>query len=253
MGDPRLIALRSAYEGAWINDRRAYHGLEGFVDRIFNSVTVSVTAEGKLLITGGDGARVLTPEGDPADGRFRGENGDLTVFRIRDGKADLAITTLGTSALEREPLWERPEALAIGAALTALLALWTLRDGWMRLRRTPRQTDQQFRANRLRLTSALLYLGAFIAVIVGAAGAADEEAMIFNWPGPAVIVASVCALLAALTALASLALAPWVWRGGRRMESWGFNRKFGYSLTVSVFSLYGVLLTFWGGLEPWSR
>lgn len=252
-GDKRLLSVRSLYEGAWINDRRAYHGLEGFVDRVLNSTEIRVTPDGRLLIAGGGASRLLTPEGDPAAGRFRADNDDLTAFRVRNGRADLAIISLGTAALEREPVWERPGLLALASALAAIFSLWTLRDGWRRLRRTPRQTDRQLLASRLRLTCAFLYLLAFAALTVWLLGAGDEEAMLYNWPGPALIMASVCALLASLFSAGAVALLPWVWRGGRRMQSWGLDRKIGYSLTVSVFALYGVLLAFWGALEPWSR
>jgi hypothetical protein len=67
-----------------------------------------------------------------------------------------------------------------------------------------------------------------------------------------VILASSCALTAALLTLLTILMAPSVWRGGRRVDSWTPWRKLRFTLTTVIFAAFSLMLGLWGGLAPWS-
>ena len=76
--------------------------------------------------------------------------------------------------------------------------------------------------------------------------------VMYNWPGPFLLVASACALVAALLTGLTLLMAPAVWRGGRRVDSWTAWRKLRFTITTLVFAAFSLILALWGALEPWS-
>jgi hypothetical protein len=73
----------------------------------------------------------------------------------------------------------------------------------------------------------------------------------YHWPGPLVILASACALVAAILTLMTIVMAPTVWRGGRRVDSWTAWRKLRFTLTTVIFAAFSVMLGLWGALAPW--
>jgi chromate transport protein ChrA len=76
--------------------------------------------------------------------------------------------------------------------------------------------------------------------------------VMYSWPTSTVLVASACALVAALLTAVTLLMAPAVWRGGRRVDSWNGWRKLRFTLSTLVFAGFSLLLAYWGFLEPWS-
>jgi hypothetical protein len=74
----------------------------------------------------------------------------------------------------------------------------------------------------------------------------------YHWPGPWLILASACALTAALLTLLTIIMAPSVWRGGRRVDSWTGWRKLRFTMTTLIFAALSLMLGLWGALAPWS-
>jgi hypothetical protein len=74
----------------------------------------------------------------------------------------------------------------------------------------------------------------------------------YGWPGPLVVTASACALVAAALTLVTIVAAPAIWQGGRRVDSWTGLRKTFFTMTVLIYTAFSVLLALGGALEPWS-
>ena len=139
-------------------------------------------------------------------------------------------------------------------ALIALVAsLATLGGIVLRARKDLRETRSQKRASLAQTSAAVLWLLAAVCFWVWTGQAADVGNIFYSFPGPLLLVASSCAFVAALLTLVCLALLPFIWRGGRRLESWTMWRKIRFTVTTVVFALFGILLALWGALEPWSR
>ena len=66
------------------------------------------------------------------------------------------------------------------------------------------------------------------------------------------ITASACALVAAILGAGNVVLLPFVWRGGRRVDSWSVGRKLRFTATTLIFAALAVLIGLWGGLTPWA-
>ncbi len=138
-------------------------------------------------------------------------------------------------------------ALALIASLAILIGLF-VRD-----RRDFRQTTVQRRASGLQTTSAVLWILAALSLAVWSLGAmADQARTFFDWPGGFILIASACALVAAMASVGQALLLPAVWRGGRRLDSWTTGRKLSFTLTVGVFMAFSAILAIWGALEPWN-
>ena len=87
---------------------------------------------------------------------------------------------------------------------------------------------------------------------LGDRGTGDLGKIMYGWPGPLVLMASACALVAALLTLLVLIMTPVVWRGGRRLDSWTIGRKFRFTATTLIFVAFSFQLLMWGALAPWS-
>jgi len=95
-----------------------------------------------------------------------------------------------------------------------------------------------------------------IAMITGGAwglGAGDVGKVMYEFPIPLLLIASACALVAALLTLLTVGMSPVVWRGGRRVDSWTAGRKLRFTATTAIFTAFAFILMWWGALEPWSR
>src|SRR5688572_1210627 len=66
-GPPReLVGSSAVYAGDYLSTRRRYSGLEGFLTRFANAMSVSVTSDGYLLVSGGLGpTQRYVPAGEP--------------------------------------------------------------------------------------------------------------------------------------------------------------------------------------------
>lgn len=252
-GSPDLVRARDAFEGRYVSSRRAYGGLEQAVGLVNGGVSVSVTADGKLLTQAIDGARLWVPEGDPATGRFISATGPQhLVFRMADGRAQSYQLASGAAVYERVGFWLRPNALAVMAALTALAAAATLAGVILRNRREFRENSMQSRASLVQNTQAALWLVALGLFAVWGLGTGDRAAVLYSWPGPFLVIGSACALVAGALTLVTLALTPAVWRGGRRVDSWSPLRKLFFTMTNLVYAAFTLMLGAWGAIWPWS-
>jgi CubicO group peptidase (beta-lactamase class C family) len=240
-----------AYEGQFLTTRRAYGGLEGFIDRLIGVTTVRAAPDGRLTLTQDGKSRQWTATGAP-DVFAPVNGGGLLVFQREDGRVARFFSPQGFAAFERIGFPHTPGLLATLAVLTALAAIATLIGVFTRDRRESRQTPTQARASLLQTTQAVLWLTTLGGVGVFAAGASDVSAVFFGWPSGWLLTASACAFVATLLTIATLTMAPVVWRGGRRVDSWTSLRKLAFTCTTLIFLSFALILAAWGFLEFWN-
>jgi CubicO group peptidase (beta-lactamase class C family) len=251
-GSPDLYAQRSAYAGDFLNDNRRYGGLEQFVSLLTERVRLDVSPEGRLLVTGARGG-TFVPTGQPNQLRRVGAPEHAGGVQMQDGVVERWLDPSGAGTYVRVPWWWRRRLLLAATALALWAAGATLVGLFTRDRLQSRQTDVQGRASAIQTSTAILW---FIAV--GGfgwwawQGLNDPTAAFADWPGPWVVIASSCALVASLCSLGQVLMLPAVWRGGRRVDSWTSWRKLRFSLTALIFLAFGATLLVWGALQPWS-
>jgi hypothetical protein len=248
----------SAFTGAFLTTRRAYHGLEGFADLLGAETNLSVTDDGVLASRDADQTRRWTPDPDASlDQRHvafnRLSGPERLVFETADGRAGRWFAPQARATFERSGPLSHPWFLAAWAAATALASVSALGGLFLRDRREFRQTSIQGRADAAQLSAAILWLIAIAGYFAWRAGASDPASLMYDWPGPWLLIASACAFVAAVMTAICLALAPIAWRGGRRLDSWTGWRKARFTATTVIFTVFAVLVGLWGGLEPWSR
>jgi len=240
-----------AYEGQFLTTRRAYGGLEGFIDRLIGEATVRAAPDGRLTLTL-DGQSSQWTATDKPDVFAPLAGSGLLVFQREDGRVARFFSPAGMAAYERIGFPYAPRLLKGLAALAALAALATLIGVATRDRREARQTPTQARASLLQTIQAVLWLIALLGLAVFASGAADEAQVFFGWPSGWLLTASACAFVATLLTVATLAMTPMVWRGGRRVDSWTSLRKLAFTCTTFIFLAFALLLAAWGFLEFWN-
>jgi CubicO group peptidase (beta-lactamase class C family) len=252
-GSPDLDAMRKAYAGDYLSEDRRYGGLEQFVALLAQRVRIDVSPDGRLLVAGREGGESFVPTGQPGQFREVGGAGRIAGFELKDGVAERWFAPSGAESFQRiGPHWRR-RTLAVAATLALLAAAGTLIGLFTRDRRESRQTDVQGRASAIQTSTAILWFVAVGGFGWWAVRALRDPALPFaEWPGPWVVIASSCALVASLCSLAQVLLLPVVWQGGRRVESWTTWRKLRFSLTALFFLAFGVILATWGALQPWS-
>ncbi|HEX6860847.1 MAG TPA: serine hydrolase domain-containing protein [Caulobacteraceae bacterium] len=251
-GSPSLKQQRDLYEGSYLTTRRAYGGMEGFIMSLIGFADVKVTPSGYLRTSDpGHGVRLWAAT--PKPGVFRGIDGPQTiVFDVKDGKATRFFAAGGAVTYQKRGDFAGPTLLAILALLTAIASLAVLIGLAFRSRRDFRQTSTQARASLMQTTQAVLWLAALATFGSWAAGTGDPANVVYNWPGVSLVLASACALVAAVLTLITVGLAPVIWRGGRRVDSWTLGRKLRFTLTVLIFAAFSADLAYWGALTPWS-
>ena len=240
-----------AYEGQFLTTRRAYGGLEGFIDRLIGEASVRAAPDGRLTLTL-DGQSSQWTATDQPDTFAPLSGAGLLVFEREDGKVTRFFSPTGAAAFERIGFPHQPGLLKLFAVLTALAAIATLIGVATRDRRESRQTPTQARASLLQTIQALLWLIALVGVGVFASGARDIARVFYGWPSGWLLTASACAFVATLLTLATLAMAPVVWRGGRRVDSWTSLRKLAFTCTTLIFLSFALILATWGFLEFWN-
>jgi len=145
-GSRALIADADAFEGVYLTDRRAYHGLEEMVDRLIGAIGVRVTSDGHLAVAAPEGPRLFSPKGPLAAGRFLADDDDTPlIFQMKDGRAVRFFAPSGSATFERIGWWRRTETLVVVTLLTVLAAALALRDLMARARRDFRETSSQRR------------------------------------------------------------------------------------------------------------
>ena len=252
-GSRELLEAGDLFDGAFISTRRAYGGLEGFVDLLSAGAKVATTSGGRLILTRGGASKAFVPEGPVGEGRFISTLGDERLgFWMAKGRASSFRLSANTETLYRAGFAERSGTLLAGGLLTLFAALATLGGLAARNRRELRQNQIQARAANVQTMQAGLWIVAIGLFALWSLGAADVQAIMYDWPGPLVVTASACALVAAALTVLTLVTVPAIWRGGRRVESWTGPRKLFFTLTVLIYAGFSTLLALGGALEPWS-
>lgn len=248
-----LARSADMFTGSYLTTRRANGGLEGFVGLLIGAA--EVTERGGRLVTGQGGeARSWVPDGPLAEGRFVSTTGDDRLFfRMQDGRAVSFRDEMNAATMKRAPFAERASTLGLGAGLTGFAAITTLIGLALRNRRELRQNPIQSRASMVQTMQAGLWVAALALFAAFATQAEDVQKVMYGWPGPLLITASACALVAAALTLVTIAALPAVWQGGRRVDSWTVSRKLSFTVTVLIYAAFSVLLAMAGALEPWSR
>lgn len=254
-GSRALVEAADAFEGAYLSTRRAQGGLEGFVGLIMGASEVTVTRGGRLLVTPALGEpSAWVPAGPVSEGRFIRQVGDQRLdFRMENGRAVSFRGALNTETARRAGLLQTVGVIGMLAGLTVAAALATFAGLVLRNRRELRQNQIQARAAIVQTMQAGLWLAAVALFAAWAGGASDIETVMYGWPGPLLVTASACALVAAALSLVTIAALPAVWQGGRRVDSWTASRKLFFTVSVLIYTAFSVILALNGALEPWSR
>jgi CubicO group peptidase (beta-lactamase class C family) len=243
---------RAVYDGTYLTLRRPYNGLEQFVFLLIGQAHMHVLSDGRLSITQGGEGHTWTPA-PGGGGRFiEDDNVHTSAFQFENGRAVRWFDPSGTATFERIGLLRQLPTLLGATLIAALAAIATLVGLFTRDRRESRETPMQARAGQVQLACAILFLLAIALTGVFALRAGDRGYVMYAWPTPYLLIASACALVATVLSFLTLGMAPTVWRGGRRVESWTAWRKLRFTITTFIFAGFSVLLAVWGALEPWS-
>jgi CubicO group peptidase (beta-lactamase class C family) len=250
-GSPWLKQNAGEFEGEYVSTRRSYRGLEQFIGLINARTQVEVTDAGYLRIGSRDSASLWLPEG--TGGRFREVGGwRKMTFALKDGRASGYYTASGVQLFQRAGFFGTLGWLVNLAFLAAIAAVATLGGLMIRDRKDHRETPMQRRASLMQTTQAILWLLAMGALAIWAGKAGDIAAIFFDWPGGWMLTASSCALVAAILSLVTLVLMPFIWRGGRRVESWTVGRKLRFTATTLIYVCFSLVLLMSGALVPWA-
>ncbi len=253
---PRDLGGSAAvYAGDYLSMRRRYSGLEGFLTRFANAISVSVSSDGYLLVSGGPGpTQRYVPAGEPDVFRPAvGPDGAGGWLRFeRDGGRVERVITMPV-AFERAGPLHRPITITLAAGLALFAAAAIVFGSFLRLRRPLAESNGQRLARRAQLATAVLWLLGIATFAVWIGGLIGDLTGVFrNWPGPLLATASFGALAASALTLFCALLLPSVWRGAPGLPGWTRWRKARYTTSVAIFAAFGILLGVWGALEPWA-
>ncbi len=243
-GRPEPGAEMAAYAGQYLQTRRRYGGLEGFIGRL-GTFTLAVSSDGYPTVVAPTGVRFV-----PADqpDRFRSANGPrIIVFEQRDARLTLPADSY---VAERVGPLDSPQTLFAIAAFVVLASLGALLGVRVRAGRGLPSTTLQKRAGQLQIAASVLWLASLVSLGVFAAGAAsDPGALLVSWPTPPMLAFSTLALLASLASAGVLVMLPMVWT---RVGGWSRWRKTRFTATTVIFMVFALFLLSWGALQPWN-
>ncbi|MDO9336357.1 MAG: serine hydrolase domain-containing protein [Caulobacter sp.] len=243
---------KGAFAGEYLTSRRAFHGLEKFIGLFEGRVKASVDGQGQLVLKSSDGRSIWTPL--DTTGRFQSvSDSRIIAFTLENGRATGFYDSIASRYSKRLNLFGSDAWLIWSGILAGLAAVATVVGSLLRLRLNLRQTTVQARASLIQTIQAVLWLimiGSF-ALWFGKVG--DVAAIFYDWPGPLLIIASSCGLMAAILSVVVVILTPFVWQGGRRVDSFTQGRKLRFTWTAGVFLLLSVVLACWGAIFPWAN
>ena len=247
-----LYGERSLYEGNYLTTRRAYGRLEGFIDMFVAGQRVRVTPDGYLTTAGEGGVRRWVPVGGANSGVFSSvDSPDRLVFDVSHGRSGRFVAAWGGEAYERAGVLFSLGLMETMGVLAILAAVFTLVGLGLRDRREFRETQMQRRASLMQTTQAVMFIAAIALFGLWAAGTGDRAHVLYDWPGGWVLTASSLSLVSYALAVVTLILLPFIWRGGRRVDSWTAGRKIRFTATTLIFFTFGSLLAIWGAILPW--
>lgn len=263
MGLSEHVAYYHAISGQYVSTRRAYGGLEGAVTRLFNTVSVSVDQDGRLILATPNGMSAFVPNGDNGffvqqdaeDPGPAAETGGLHfLLPANGGKAGAFETASNLARYERIDWLHSPETLGWLSVVAVVICLMTLLALARPRPRHERPTSSQTAAAVVSVIAALLWLAAiFIFHNWRTSLANDPSALFTHWPSGSIRLASGFAFLAALASLYQLASLYFVLAGDARYgDGWSAWRKLGHTLATLWWLFYALVLMLWGALEPWS-
>jgi hypothetical protein len=246
-GTPELARLRAAYAGTYVANRRPYAGLSRFLFLLVGQSRIDVSRDGRLLTQGEGGPQSWVATGQP--GVFRQADGPRSiVFQLKEGRAVRWFPSMQVAAFDRVGLLYQMNSLLLLAAVAVLAAVATLTGVAVRAGRGLAQSGLQRRASLTQSLAAFLWLGAGAAGAVFASEASNQADVLYAWPPAPLLAFSVFALAAACLSALALALTPLIWAA---KDGWRLGRKLRFTATSVIFCGLGLVLAFWGALEPW--
>ncbi|ESQ83554.1 hypothetical protein AEAC466_12830 [Asticcacaulis sp. AC466] len=254
-------AYYQAIEGQYVSTRRAYGGLEGAITRLINTVTVSVDADGRLILTTQNGLSAFVPasaagfftQQDAEDPGPAQQTGGLHFLFNADGTQVNAFeTATNVARYERIGWWHSPMTLNV----MTLLMIATCIFVWLSLAKGPARhehpTEWQSRATLISICLSVLWLAAIFVFHSWRAQLAEDPGSLFTrWPSGQVRLASGLALIASLGTIYQVATYYFVY-STRGRDGWPMWQKLAHAVLLAYWLLYVLLLTVWGALEWWS-
>ncbi|THD62731.1 serine hydrolase [Phenylobacterium sp.] len=240
---PSLLSEAATYQGEYSPARRPFHGLQAFA-LAFRGSSVSVAAPGYLVL---DGERFVLA-GPP--GLFQDvDNPHIKLRAVIDHGRATKLVLDGGELWGRDVLHEN-RTLGLAALVSALVAIGVLFGLLSPARWRSQQTTVQRIAGALRAPIAVLLLLAPVLFILKLQAALnDQNSVVYGWPQPSVLLASISGLIAAVLSATVAALTPFTWLGS---GGWGLWRKIRFTATVLVFAGFSALLALLGALQPWN-
>ncbi|NBB16162.1 serine hydrolase [Caulobacter sp. SLTY] len=243
---------QSAFAGQYLSSRRAFHGMEKFIGLFNARTTVSVDGGGQLVIRDFGDVSVWTPL--DREGRFQSvADSRVIAFRMENGRAVGWYDSAASTYSKRLGFFGGTAWLIWAVLLAGLASLITVGGALVRLRLNLRQTTIQARASLIQTIQAVLWLIMLAAFGLWFGKTGDIAAIFYDWPGPLLLTASACGFVAALLSVLVVGLTPFVWQGGRRVDSFTQGRKLRFTFTAGVFLLFSIVLAFWGAIFPWAN
>jgi CubicO group peptidase (beta-lactamase class C family) len=246
-----LEANRAAFTGEYLTSRRSFHGMEKFIGLINGRTKVTVDEQGQLVIQGFNSSSVWTPVNQ--SGLFRSVSDARQIaFEMKNGRATGFYDANGATFSQRVGLLGG-QGLMVWLALLALVAsISTLVGSGLRLRLNLRQTTAQARGSMIQTIQAVLWVVAFASTAIWTSRSGDVAAIFFDWPGGLLLTASACGFVSAILSVVVILLTPFIWQGGRRVDSFTFGRKLRFTATAVIFLIFSALLATWGAIFPWA-
>ncbi|MFT3996848.1 MAG: serine hydrolase domain-containing protein [Asticcacaulis sp.] len=254
-------AYYDSLRGAYVSTRRAYGGLEGAVTRLVNTVTVDVDQDGRLVVSGPDGAAAfvttsargffIPQESNPLGPQIGGD-GLHFLFKPQGGKATAFETTANMARYERVGWFHRPATL-YGLTAVMLGSCVLVLMGLSRMGRRDHPTDPQITATWISYATAAVWILA-IALFNGwrQSLTGDPSALFTRWPSGQLQMASWLAVLASLATLFQLGNLYRVYEEAHyHADGWALWQKVAHTALNLGWLSYAVLLMAWGALTPW--
>ena len=263
MAYERHKAYYGAIEGQYVSSRRAYGGLEGAITRLLNTVSVTVDADGRLILNTQNGLSAFVPASAPGffnqqdseDGGPAQQTGSLHFLFNGDGTHVSAFETATNEARYERVSWiHNPDMVTLLTAFMMVSCIFV----WLSLAKGPARhehpSEEQGRATLISAGLSILWLASIFVFHHWRSQLADDPGALFTkWPSGQVRLASTLAFVAALGTLYQFATYYFVYNErGRHGDGWPMWQKVAHGALLLFWGFYIIVLTAWGALEPWS-